>query len=89
MQGAVASAFRNHVHCQFHFRGAAREDITMKIIRARVRQIIGKGREKGISCPERVYIGTRSVLIRKIKTKNTSYNPPYMYSTECNADVAV
>lgn len=45
-QGAVAAAFRQHVHCQFFFRGAEREDITLDIIRARVRQIIGKGTER-------------------------------------------
>eukprot|EP00752_Nemacystus_decipiens_P005881 g5315.t1 len=42
-QGAVAAIFRNHVHCQFYFRGAERSDITMDVIRNRVRQIIGKG----------------------------------------------
>ena len=39
----MAAIFRNHVHCQFYFRGAERHDITMEVIRNRVRQIIGKG----------------------------------------------
>lgn len=39
----MAAIFRNHVHCQFYFRGAERSDITMEVLRNRVRQIIGKG----------------------------------------------
>lgn len=42
-QGAVATIFRNHVHCQFYFRATERSDVTMDVIRNRVRQIIGKG----------------------------------------------
>lgn len=42
LQGAVAKVFRKLVHCQFHFRAAEREDVTMDSIRERVRQVIGE-----------------------------------------------
>lgn len=32
------------MHCQFHFRAAERDDVTMEGIRERVRQVIGESR---------------------------------------------
>lgn len=67
-QGAVAAIFRNHVHCQFYFRGADRSDITMEVIRNRVRQIIGKG-----ACGVRDRLETPPGIVLRDKVVSRSF----------------